>query len=52
MKTYTINDLYASAWQSAIENIKAFVKDADYRLCEQLADDLELKFDVNGEIIK
>lgn len=59
MKTYKINDLYAHAWQSAIENVAAmlnvtmvtnFSPARDCDKIERLADRLGIDFTENGDI--
>lgn len=54
--TYSIGDLYGSAWQSAIENVSAAINltgDAlNWEFVELVALRLGVRFDENGEIVK
>jgi len=60
MKTYKIEDLYAYAYESAIENVATIVNltlgthyffARDWAKLEQLADKLGIDFDENGELV-
>ena len=58
---FYIEDMYASAWQAAIENVGNIlnkelglnlqVTQDDWRQVERIADALKIRFDENGEII-
>lgn len=53
MKTYSINDLYAGAWQTAIAAVAAVLglsADNDWRTVEDIAQRLNIRFDINGVI--
>lgn len=62
MTEFTINDLYASAWESAIDEVASVLngkidglhlfRTRDWVVIEQVAESLNIRFTVNGEIIR
>lgn len=57
MKQFTINDLYASAWQNAVTTVAKILgrstdKEAWWIEIEDLCETLGLRFDENGNIIR
>lgn len=62
MTEFTINDLYGSAWESAIDEVASVLngkidglhlfRTRDWVAIEQVAESLNIRFTVNGEIIR
>lgn len=57
---YLINELYASAWECAIDNAAVIInlelgtnfnRSNDFSIVEQLANHMGLKFDENGGLV-
>lgn len=57
---YSINDLYASAWECAIDSAANIInfelgtdfnRSDDFSIVEQLASRMGLKFNANGELV-
>lgn len=59
-ESYTIEDIYASAWEGAIEEVAKILNDEletnfslqDWAKLERVAERLNIKFDENGEIVR
>lgn len=55
--TYTINEIYASAWENAIKNVGAVLHMNEkesmdkWSFVQEAATKLNIRFDLNGEII-